>query len=589
MKAQEQSFRFLGQVIRLKIPFFQRQYVWKEDNWEEIFCDLVAAGDKFFGSIIWKFERATGNAVKTATVIDGQQRLTTLSIFLKALADSLPDTHQNKAQEQVTAILFYSPNSLSEEKCIKIEHSELDRQRYESVIRGEKVNAENKEGIIGCYNYFREKLSTLSDDDKATVFKWLTNDDNKMLVVIELNENDDEQKIFDTINTAGVHLSVFDIVKNALFAHILNQTNDITSVSRLHDETFRATFYNKDRDRTYWEDEIKIGRLKFDNMEILLHSVAVIKGFYDPDSNRLEQLSSLYKEYIKGLTSDALTKDFIKEICEYAKLYRERFMPIGDKHPLGYNDAFSRLRHILEKADISVFNPYLLRLVKVLEDTPEANKKTAETEFENKCKELEIYVMRRFINGDETKSYNKLCKGLLSNNALPASPDDTQISQSLRAISNKRAALVLFWIELYRRQDKNFDITSLNYGYTLEHIMPQTWEDYWNLTQLPGESEDNFQKRKSIRSEAIYAIGNMTLLKGGLNSSVSNYELARKIDAGSSVRNDIRRCGDLTITKEIISEYDKAKNSGAEYIWDETKIETRTKNIEGEFFALWPS
>jgi uncharacterized protein with ParB-like and HNH nuclease domain len=582
MKASEQSFAFLAQVISLEVPFFQRHYVWEEENREDMFNDLSLIGNKFFGSIILKYMEATTNKVNTAMIIDGQQRLTTLTIFFKALTDSLPENNKAQADITLSRILFYQKNTLSADKHIKLKHSLLDRQAYDAVIKG-GFSPDSTEGIVGCYNFFKKKCDGLTDEKKSDIFTWLTDENNKILVVIELSKEEDEQKIFDTINTAGVHLSVFDIVKNALFSRLLKQNNNENYVKEFHEKTFNKTFDTDDESRTYWDENKKVGRITFDNMEILLHSIAVIKGFYNPISNRLDELSVLYKGYIDKLSSQNDTEQFIEEIVAYANLYREKFTLINDSVSLSYDDGFTRARHILEKSDISALNPYLLKIVKDLDD-----KKIIQTDFDEKCKELEKYIMRRFVNNDDTKSYSILCSNLILGKGQLEIVDNDALNKSLRYISNNRARLVLFWIELYRRHiNKNVQgITSLHYGYTLEHIMPQKWQEHWGIKKLQNETDENYQNRKNKRAEAIYSIGNMTLLKGALNSSVRNYAIDKKIDAPGRY-NSIRKCGDLLVAKEIVEQYDNAKTKNEQFVWDENKIENRAKELVKEFFKLW--
>lgn len=107
-------------------------------------------------------------------------------------------------------------------------------------------------------------------------------------------------------------------------------------------------------------------------------------------------------------------------------------------------------------------------------------------------------------------------------------PNHSQIENSLKSTSrnldNKRAKLVLFWIELFRRHNNPNDIKELTYKYELEHLMPQKWEENWKEI---GKDKDNAER-------LIYQIGNMTLLNGSLNAGISNAKWEIKLNGDTN-------------------------------------------------------
>ena len=115
-----------------------------------------------------------------------------------------------------------------------------------------------------------------------------------MLVVIDLADEDDEQTIFDTTNTAGVRLTCADIIKNALFQKVIRLIGPFKAIE-LYKSTWHKVFLAEADTIAFWEADRLTGRLTRDNIEVLLHSIAVIKGFYDPDKHILSELSKLYK------------------------------------------------------------------------------------------------------------------------------------------------------------------------------------------------------------------------------------------------------------------------------------------------------
>lgn len=101
MKADAKGFKFLSMEGKVKIPFFQRTYVWSEENWEELITELLNdnTNNNFLGAITLKQLPTVSGEPKQLEVIDGQQRLTTLSILLKALFDSLPEEDKKIVKE----------------------------------------------------------------------------------------------------------------------------------------------------------------------------------------------------------------------------------------------------------------------------------------------------------------------------------------------------------------------------------------------------------------------------------------------------------------------------------------------------------
>ncbi len=120
MKAGEQSFRFITNTSKFEIPFFQRGYVWDEDNWGPMLEDFLNNKEgQFFGSIILKHKiKRSSDTGSTALVIDGQQRLTTMSILLKAVNDSL-DMAAETIHEAAYPYLYFKPDALGSYRRVR--------------------------------------------------------------------------------------------------------------------------------------------------------------------------------------------------------------------------------------------------------------------------------------------------------------------------------------------------------------------------------------------------------------------------------------------------------------------------------------
>lgn len=587
MKADATSLTFLANEDSVKVPFFQRRYVWKEENWADLLDDMLDTKRKqFLGSIILKQQQRKIGESNEVLVIDGQQRLTTLSLLLKALFDSFAADKRKNAEELINSHLFYKRSIMEDRRYVKIVHSKLDSTNFQDIIES-RLTAEVVTGInsksssiLRCYKYFKDRLSGISETAQIDLFQRLLDKNNKFLVLIDLDEMEDEQAIFDTINSAGVRLSGADIVKNALFqkaAELMPEEDMLDLYKTQWDDVF-----NKDDDAVkYWDTPKRTGRLMRDNIEILLHAIAVAQGFFDPEVHTLSELATLYKSKIAKLDQSSLV-NFITEIGEYAKLYRENFLSFDKTTFFSFSDDRQRLFHVLEVCEVSTFHPYVLSLL--------YKYSTNEKLLCKKLKVLERLVLRRMLSRKETKSYNKLCLEFIANDDLPQTKlgevSDADMLLGVNEIGNKNAALLLFWIELHRRHlDGKQGIKELKYSYSLEHVMPQKWETHW--TSVPvrnelGEVIDDLAHAKLERTEKISSIGNMTLLTGSLNSSLKNHNFVKKL-TGEGKKKGMTSYDDLSITKHDITR----KFDGFNTLWDEVAISARTRALGQELTKIW--
>jgi len=590
MKAEEKALRFLTMEGKVKIPFFQRTYVWDIDNWEDLIEEFLdeEKANNFLGTIILKQLPPVSGKPKELEVIDGQQRLTTISILLRALYDSFPENIKQYVKDTIFQILFFKKDYTSPDYDeIRIEHSLVDSESYRKIIKEpETINLvqinEKSHRILRCYKFFREIFENMSEKEKRKLLNKILNPDNKMFVVIDLEERDDEQSIFDTLNTAGVRLTSAEIVKNALFKRLI-ELSSRQDVIRTYKETWEKIFLKDEDTLAYWEKELTTGRLTGQNIEILLHSVAVIEGFYDPDKHTLSDLSKLYKKKIEDFKMTEELKNFIAKIIDYAKIYEKNIYDFDKSDLFSFSNDLDgikkRLLHILNILDISTFHPFILYIIKSKDETKQ----------KEYLKDLENFVICNAVaQRVPIKNYNKLIKQFikdptnLKKEIEKITKEDIEIG--LKRVPNKKlASLILFWIELYRRHKENrSDILELKYTYSLEHIMPVKWREYWNFDRVPHPNTDLTEvEKEKDREEKIHWLGNMTLLRSRLNVSLRNYDFERKIN-GEGRKRGIRHYADLLITKDIVEKFDQGDKT-----WNEEKIESRTKEFMNTFLEIW--
>ncbi|TKX29837.1 hypothetical protein CQA38_03470 [Campylobacter sp. MIT 12-5580] len=565
MKANESNFGFMQNEELIIIPFFQRAYVWKEEQWEQFFDDLLESfkrqKEHFLGSIILKQLTTNAGEGSKRSLIDGQQRLTSFSILVKALYDKLDDG--DKAD--YANYLYRRP---TKDKNAKIEHSKIDKISFDRILKATNFNSiekNEKSRLHACYQYFTIRVEGLEESRKF--LDYILN--SQLWVVINLEKDEDEQQIFDSINSTGVKLTASDIIKNALFDKAIALE---TNYEELYKEYWEDIF-EVENTIDFWQEELSTGRVKRTRSEIFLHAFAVIEGFFDADSS-LEYLSNLYKEQIKNFNKDSLKK-FLQKLKEYALIYQD-FPKIDKNMTLNFKNPELKLFHILKITETNTIAPLLLKLKAILKD-----KENLHLCF----KLLECFILYRWLCASTTKGYNKIFAKLaqiinknnaydsILNNLKDEIPKQDKVKESLISkdfnIKNGKATLVLFWIELYRRfKNKNKqDIIELCYEYTLEHLMPQKWQNNW----------ENIGQNEEYARSLIYQIGNMTLLTRSLNSTIKNSSWKIKLNGNGKEDKYIKSCADLLITKELLDIEQ----------WNEEEISKRTERLIKEFFEIW--
>ncbi len=588
MEAHAKSLAFIGNEGRIRIPFFQRGYVWEDKNWEDLISELLNfKRNHFLGSLILKQQKPVSGEPKEVLVIDGQQRLTTLSILLKAIHDLFSEELQEVTKTTIKTYLFFKKNQTDKNYILKLQHSHIDTLAYKKVIESSgllhSLDSINKDSskILRCYKFFVEYLQGVDEESRKQLFNELLDDNNKILVVIDLSDRDNEQAIFDTINSAGVRLSSADIIKNSLFQKALLLFENQDEVIELYETTWKQTFLIDDSTMQFWDSERTTGRLMRDNIEILLHSISVIDGFYDPDKHTLADLGDLYKAKIELISEASEIEKLIIEVCSYAKIYREHIATFDSTALLSFDDLLRRLLHILDTLQITTFHPFILFVLKNQQDESLRNKI---------FKQLERFVVRRLITNADTKGYNKICKEFIESldslEKKSIEKNDSELATGLKRIENKPAALLLFWVELYRRRnDAKFDVKELKYSYSLEHVMPQKWEQYWATIPPKIKADGTIMSQEEAirdRYEKVYSIGNMTLLTTSLNSSLRNFEFSRKVE-GEGRKKGIKQYASLSLTADdIVKPYDLGDK-----VWDEHKMAMRTDKLTSEILAIW--
>ena len=545
----------------IEIPFFQRSYVWSEENWERFLEDMenvcLNKKDYFMGTYIMKQQEvpSTYEIGEIRTVIDGQQRFTTILLFFYVL-------FQKQNQQSQFKELFFNRSG-----HIGLKHNHNDVEIFEAIINDNltdmvKEKYQNNQ-ILKAYNYFETNLNVNKLNSNILL--------NKLYFVgIDVQQNEDEQQIFDTINSLGVRLTTAELLKNYLFSNV----DDI----QLYNKTWKECFEKNIEIKNFWDELITSGSKTRNNIDMLLYSYLSI--FYKKEFT-IDSLFSSFKDYLKEVDYKNNKETILNQIISYANLYRDNINATCCEETLqDKTSSINRLNIIFFGLDTTTMIPYCLYVLK------NSDKQEQKKIF----KFLESYIMRRMVCDWSTKNYNNMFQSFIRSEILTADalkdeifntkkdfsknskmPDNKEISEAIshNGHTNKKAKGILYLIETALRDDKHCTSLLALSKYDLEHILPQNWQSNWKMQDMTPE---NIQ----TRNEYINLLGNKTILTSRLNRAIKNAEWKIK-KSGDEKHSGLDKYAAGLETFEF-QNLDK---------WDETEIENRNTRLSNLINQIW--
>ena len=554
----------------LQIPFFFFCYVWEKENWERFHNDMLDTAHSqknyFLGSVILKSKEMPADAQigDCRSVIDGQQRLTTIALYFKALTEA-------KQKDNIYESTFY--NWAHE---FILQHNHMDNEIFQAIVTDNLTDdLETKyasNNVLKCYRYFQELAPDFQSIDPLILLGHI------YFVGIDLNHDEDEQQIFDTINSLGVRLTVAELLKN----HLFSAQKDMD----LYKKTWLETFEKDEETRKFWDTEITSGRTKRSNIDVLLQAFFTIKN--DGTDFKLSELFQEYKTYIHTheiLSSSSAKSNFVGELIEYAKLYKDNIDPEKLDNNMDADNFIDRMNILFFKLETSTAIPYVLYILKNVLDLQEKNKI---------FKVLESYFVRRIICGSSTKNYNRLIKSLIASNVITANslaeflkdkeekedkyPTSEQMTLEFpkQKLTNVIATGILYLLEMsVRHEAKQQTLLKGINCYELEHIMPQKWEDNWLINET---DPIKLKEMTENRNATIKTLGNMTILTKGLNRSMHNADWNTK-KKGTEKWEGLKKFAEGI---ETFSPYISLDG------WNESTISQRSSDLLNYALKVWP-
>jgi hypothetical protein len=620
--------RIFDQTITYQVPLFQRPYVWKqEDNWAPLWEDIQTLLDKhllgakvhahFLGAVVLEQLPNQTGSIESRQVIDGQQRFTTLQLFLMAARDLATRHNAGKYIERFTDLVANRRSKIdhddevfkvwptnSNRKAFRLVHEAGSFEKVDQALKRHPELDGRSNNIIGAYRYFYGQLSSWfagsedDDADKDLLSKkslddrfdalWHVVKECLQVVVIDLDKHDETQVIFETLNARGEDLLPADLIKNFLFRRAASAGEN---VEKLYDDHWR------DFETAWWREEVKQGRITRPRVDVFMSHYLTMMTHEEVKASHLFNAFKAFVMQPESITGSLLVvprtaSEHIAQLSRYAEVFKAFYTS-------GHHARLETFLRRLEAIDTTTVFPFLLYAHAEL--VPHAI-----AEFDKILVLLESYLMRRMICNLTGKHYNRYFvdlirqvdrNGILSADAVGEHmaksnadsiryPDDASVSAAIAdqplygRLTQMKVRAILEALDGYAHTSKS-EAQPLPTGLTIEHVMPQAWAAHWPLDRGASINPETGladpiteQKAQQRRDRLVNTLGNLTLITGSLNPSLSN-------SAWCDKRPELIKFSKLNLTQYF---------HGNEAVdWNEAAIERRTSYLCGQLTRIWPA
>ncbi|HWU78368.1 MAG TPA: DUF262 domain-containing protein [Rhodanobacter sp.] len=492
------------------IPLFQRAYSWDSRDWATFWDDLMAQYDEegrtshFMGAIVTVPVKSVPVGVGKHLVIDGQQRLTTLSLLLAAIRDQA-NASNDKVTEGIIGDLLLNRHYQAPDD-LKLVPTQVDRAAYNAVVYRRNLTPYEESGVVQSYRYFMKRLAGVDDDGQSVIAGTTLQaiQQSLQVVMINLGESDDPYLIFESLNHKGKPLNQADLVRNYVLMRFQHSTTAGGEQEVAYEELWRPM-----------EAHLGSSMTEFLRHYGMRHGRNVRKG---------DIYTAAKAEFEKSKGVDSV-RSLLGDMKQAAVGYEKFIRPDEES-----DERVAKRLMGIQELDSTVFYPLLLRLYRSWKsDVLNGD------EFVHSLDILESFYVRRLVCGVPTNALNKMTLELCSN--LPEDAPQIWLRDKLTQGAGGRrwpvdeefeAALVSQ--DLYpRRRIARYVLVALEEAYehkeivdsstaTMEHIMPQTLSDPWKAELGPD--------CLAIHEKWLDTLGNLTLT--GYNSELGNLPFEEK-------------------------------------------------------------
>jgi hypothetical protein len=587
------------QPQRLLVPLFQRPYVWsREGQWAPLWEDVRRqadrllehfgpAGPHFLGAVVLQNQAGSLGHLPQWTIIDGQQRLTTLQLLLDA-AHHVIALRGVELQARQIEDLVRNPAHFcrTPADAFKVWPTNRDREAFNEIMEAAlpvdyASLAHSSSRMAQAHQYFSESIADWLDRDDAGRATALTSVLLYQLqfVVIQLGPDEDAQEIFETLNARGAPLSAADLIKNFVFQRL-----------GLDDAQAEATYhkYWQDFETAFWEKEVGIGKLLLPRSSIFLNQWLMAQTGREVTLREVFARFKAYAEHESNLPMATLLPTIHASASTYRSWMERAALPEADLNRL---ELFAYRTAALDSESAK---PLLIWATDPqVEPLPPGD-------LDRIVQDLESWLVRRALLRLNSKHYTRFLASVL--NTLRHLPRveaaavvrellAKQDSPNMHWPSDRELRLELATAPVYRRLHRGrlrmvleavedhlrgFDNTTeplagqrvIRDRLVIEHLLPQQWDAHWPL------GSDTAQRAE--RSQVVHTLGNLTLLTGRLNTKVSNGPWLGEHGKWAALQNhDV-----LLLNRHV-------RQLGANG-WDERTIRQRTGNLIDAILKIWP-
>ncbi|WP_431685510.1 GmrSD restriction endonuclease domain-containing protein [Hahella sp. NBU794] len=558
MKATEAKLlEFLKKSPQFVIPIYQRTYSWKEKECQQLWDDIIRSGNNvdinahFMGSVVYVEKGLYSVSSQTPLlVIDGQQRLTTITLLISALTEVIGEQEPLEDFSCTKLKGYYLTNPLeSGEKFYKLVLSQADDKSLKAIIKGLEQPDNRSIRVVENYEFFKSKLQKLID------LKPVCSGLAKLMVVdISLNrEQDNPQLIFESMNSTGRELSQADLIRNYILMGL--------------EPEHQTHLYEQ-----YWRPmELTFGQQAYsDYFDSFMRHFLTVKTREIP---KIGEVYEVFKEYSRRpFIATKGVDELVKDIRNYAVFFCA--FALGKEKDEELKLAFKDLREL--KVDVAY--PLLLELYSDF-----SGDLLSHSEFLSAVRIIESYVFRRAICEIPTNSMNKTFArmgiGLKKDRYLESIKAAFMLLPSYRRFpGDEEFHRKIQTKDIYNFRSKSYWLRRMeNFGrkerilvdeYTIEHIMPQADNKAEKLPLVwRSELGDEWERVWEIYR---HTLGNLTLT--GYNTEYSNSAFIAKCEHEYGFK---------------FSPLKMNEGIAVEAKWDEAAIQKRANKLANKAIEVW--
>ena len=544
------------------VPIFQRNYSWQKNQYEQLWFDILRASkfkekqNHFIGSIVYIDMGTPAGRPQQLLLIDGQQRLTTISILLCAIKDYVQKFNLETKLINLAKIknqFLYNSDEIDEDRY-KLLLNVQDKETYIKLIDN-TIFTVNKPAtnIIKCYEFFYERIEDFIkqhgqiDEIYAGIFKL-------SLVSISLDkDSDNPQMIFESMNSTGKDLSQTDLLRNYLLMDLTPEKQ-----TRLYKT------YWKPMEELFGEDIYKNDVNKFD---YFIRDFLTLKS----DTGYICKINNVYENFKRYYLDNNCEKfAVLRDLFTYAKYYAciDLLQENDDELKLYWQE--------FKKLDSHVVYPFLLKLY-----DDYSRQILIKEDFKKILQVVISYLWRRAICEIPTNSLSKtfailyqavdkddyvnsVIKAFVFKSSYKRFPSDYEVREKLQTKDVYHFRLRKYLLEALENYYHKEPIDLNTANYTIEHIMPQNIEHNLSWQQMLGEDW------QEVHSLYLHTLGNLTIT--GYNAEMSNKSFDEKVNGESGFKYSHLKLNESIVQCDV---------------WDKKAIQRRTNILTDIILKIW--